>query len=285
MDLYEESLKDSGLFLEKLERNIRIKPLTTNEQFEELRKLPKAIVYIKAEWSGPEKVRRPRVYTAMSHVEVRKVPGYYVDIDKLPPEFEQQLRNYRIQLHGYGEVFFFEQGRCTGFMPSKELMPNNEIQETLLEWVRRVPNQWPVPKTLRMLIDCGVWPTNYNNVVTNPLQIPIGRLKDTLPEENEICLYAYPFFTIAEQMRRLNQLTFYSEFGSIEELDTDKALEIGDFGPGSDALIVLDYRYNETEPAVLAQKWENGTTNWVQIAANFDEFAAMTRLDKMIKRL
>lgn len=223
----------------------------------------------------------------MCHIEVRKVPGYYFDIDKLPPEFEQWLVNHSIsiRLHGNGEVFFFEQGQCTGFMLSQELMPNNEIEETLLEWVRRKPHQWPIPKTLRMLIDCGVWPTNYDGAVTNPLQIPMGRLKELLPEENDIYLYAYPFYTIAEFIRRIGVASVYTELYKLDELDVAKAVEIGCFGHGSDAAIILDYRYNETEPTVLAQKWDGSDNNWIQIAADFDEFAAMTNLDKMIKRL
>lgn len=47
MDLYEESLEHNGLYLQKLERNIRIKPLDSDEQFAALKKLPKAIISLR----------------------------------------------------------------------------------------------------------------------------------------------------------------------------------------------------------------------------------------------
>jgi hypothetical protein len=55
---------------------------------------------------------------------------------------------------------------------------------------------------------------------------------------------------------------------------------IADFGIGADAVVVLDYSRDAANPPVLRLRWApQGVGNeWVQVARDFDEFAAMLGL-------
>jgi hypothetical protein len=56
-------------------------------------------------------------------------------------------------------------------------------------------------------------------------------------------------------------------------IDFDLALDIADFGLGSDAPILLDYREDTTNPRVIRLRWQQGTPNqWVIMAPDFRSF-------------
>jgi hypothetical protein len=54
-----------------------------------------------------------------------------------------------------------------------------------------------------------------------------------------------------------------------------KSIVMADFGPGSDAPILLDYRFDLARPRVLRLKWGPAARNntWVIAAETFHEFA------------
>jgi hypothetical protein len=64
------------------------------------------------------------------------------------------------------------------------------------------------------------------------------------------------------------------------EIDFDLALDIGDFGLGSDAPILLDYRENSETPRVIRLRWSyKGRANhWVMMAPDFESFVSELEL-------
>ena len=103
----------------------------------------------------------------------------------------------------------------------------------------------------------------------------MGRLA---PGESELFLEPPPFRTLATEITGNPQ--FWAEHGALDEIDPELALVIGDFGLGSDAAIVLDYRRSADEPAVLGLAWSDEGNHWVELAASFDEFVRLLRLDR-----
>jgi hypothetical protein len=62
-----------------------------------------------------------------------------------------------------------------------------------------------------------------------------------MPGESEIWLDASPFHTVDR-----DNLEWFEQFREPDQIDFAKAVIIGDFGPGSDAPIVIDF---SNEPA------------------------------------
>src|SRR5262245_11736427 len=133
-----------------------------------------------------------------------------------------------------------------------------------------------LPSELRTLLAAGAWPlkdeeANRQNVL--PHQIPTTLVERFAPGESQIFLYPPPFPTIAECCE-CQEGVFWREFGALSEIDPDRAVIIGDFGLGSDAHIVLDYR-TQPSPSLLRLAWTSGerSTHWVPF---FDTFAAFS---------
>jgi len=73
---------------------------------------------------------------------------------------------------------------------------------------------------------------------------------------------------------------FWSRFGALEEISPELCVDIGDFGLGSDSPILLDYRQDRSNPAVIRLQWRKPQPNGcVRCADSFDEFADMLGLD------
>jgi hypothetical protein len=74
---------------------------------------------------------------------------------------------------------------------------------------------------------------------------------------------------------------FYSRYGALHELIPEAAVEIADFGIGSDSPILLDYRLSPTNPRVLQLEWssDNAEANsWVVMADDFASFVDLLGL-------
>jgi hypothetical protein len=53
-------------------------------------------------------------------------------------------------------------------------------------------------------------------------------------------------------------------------IDFERSIVIGDFGLGSDAPIILDYRASVTAPTVLRLHWSPNGNRWVEMAADVE---------------
>jgi hypothetical protein len=72
---------------------------------------------------------------------------------------------------------------------------------------------------------------------------------------------------------------FWTKWGALNEIEPELALDIGDFGLGSDSAVVLDYR--KADPSVIRLVWRKPDPNtWVLCAGTFDEFADMLGLEQ-----
>jgi hypothetical protein len=102
-------------------------------------------------------------------------------------------------------------------------------------------------------------------------------------------LYPNPMVTFAadhesKRMGALGGTEFFAVFErTLKQMDPDRTLFIADFGAGSDAPILLDYRENPTDPPVIGFKWQDvleldggsywdGAHQWVRLAPSFSEF-------------
>ncbi|HYF49919.1 MAG TPA: hypothetical protein VEJ63_10960 [Planctomycetota bacterium] len=133
-----------------------------------------------------------------------------------------------------------------------------------------------LPLELLQLIETGHWPTRENVSKQNIRQV-IGaeRLKKLAPEEHHLYLEPPPFTPVA--VLRDQNRAFWEQDGALDQIIPERTLVIGDFGPGSDTVLALDYCDTRTDPAVIRLLWRGayGTSNnkWVLMAKTFREFA------------
>jgi hypothetical protein len=142
---------------------------------------------------------------------------------------------------------------------------------------RAVSEGLAIPPRLSSLIETGVWPTTESahsqQLRPSAAAEDVGRLA---PGEDSLFLDPPPFRTLASVIAENRQ--FWDEHGALDEIDPELALVIGDFGLGSDAAIVLDYRRRRDEPSVLRLAWTADGNHWVEAAPTFEEFARLLRL-------
>jgi hypothetical protein len=134
-----------------------------------------------------------------------------------------------------------------------------------------------IPEALVALLDKGCWPSNAREATLQNLRvsIPPAAVTNLAADERSIYLYPPPFGTVAG-LWRTDPPGFWEEMGAVHQLDPDKAVVIADFGIGSDAPILLDYRDDPGEPRLVGLKWAEpypAGNHWVPIARNFAEFA------------
>jgi hypothetical protein len=146
-----------------------------------------------------------------------------------------------------------------------------------------------LPSELSDLIATGRWPltqaeANRQNLPSGP--IPRELIKKLVPGEEQLFLLPPPFRTIAERRERGErgerdggERNFWREYGALDEIDPQRAVVIGDFGLGSDAVIVLDYRPARS-PSLIRLAWTDGALrpHWVPFFATFSEFARAFQL-------
>jgi hypothetical protein len=133
----------------------------------------------------------------------------------------------------------------------------------------------PVPLLLLETLDSGRWPRTVDEANRQNLfpLVPEDRIRRLAPEEATIYLYPPPFATVARHLSG-EGADFYRRFGVVEQLVPEVAIEIGDFGLGSDAPILLDYRDSLTDPSVIRLCWPgDGQANvWRLMAPDFPTF-------------
>jgi hypothetical protein len=138
-----------------------------------------------------------------------------------------------------------------------------------------------IPDVLLAAIDAGRWPRTADEALKQNLRplVPEERIRRLAPEESQLYLYPPPFATVARALAGSGR-DFYTRFGAVEQLVPEATIEIADFGLGSDALVVLDYRAGPTDPRVLRLLWPgDGQSNrWVVMAPDFPTFVEALRL-------
>jgi hypothetical protein len=131
-----------------------------------------------------------------------------------------------------------------------------------------------IPDLILEMIDAGRWPNNHhmaNRQNLKSLATP-ERIALLAPEESLLFLLPPPFLTVREEATE-NEYWLNNQ-SAPEMIDFDLAIDIGDFGLGSDAPILLDYRTDNSNPSVIRLKWaKDGTGNlWVPMADSIQHF-------------
>ena len=145
-----------------------------------------------------------------------------------------------------------------------------------------------IPQGLLDLIAAGFWPDTHQGIV-QPELLPPDVVSALFPGEHGLFLYAPPFQTVG-QLVADGERFWTDEIAAPGEIDFNLTIAIADFGHGSDAPIVLDYRRDREEPAVMRLQYSSGQappgpaagprTGWVVIADTFDQFANSLGLDE-----
>jgi hypothetical protein len=141
----------------------------------------------------------------------------------------------------------------------------------------------PIPEELIALLQTGRWPgtaQEANGQNLRPGLIRPERVRTIADDESLVFLYPPPFSTV-ESLRRSGERFWDEAYAAPQEISFAHSVPIGDFGLGSDAPIMLDYRADPSSPAVIRLRWSpNGrqANRWVPVADSFARFAELLDL-------
>ncbi len=148
-----------------------------------------------------------------------------------------------------------------------------------------IEERLPIPSSLLRLVERGVWPRTSNDCMSQNLEpvIPDASIRAWAPEETRVYFYTIPKFCIQTLIDNGDSF-WLNALQAPQELDFRLSAAIGDFGIGSDAPIILDYRDCIDIPTVLRLRWSSGGNHWIRVADTFDAFVSMTGLDSAPER-
>jgi hypothetical protein len=139
---------------------------------------------------------------------------------------------------------------------------------------RKGPALLRPPLLLEELLAAGRWPRTVEEQQRQNLAqlVAAERVRRLAPEESTIFLLAPPFRTVRDKAS--SNPYWMDAMAAPSEIDFDLALDIGDFGLGSDAPILLDYREAPESPCVIRLRWspDGGENHWVMMAPDFETF-------------
>ena len=132
---------------------------------------------------------------------------------------------------------------------------------------------WTLPDELEALIASGYWP-NAANANRQNLEslVPQDRVRAFAPEEDRIWFDPPPFTLVSDLIAQGDDHAFWRrEEAHPDGISPEHSVVIGDFGLGSDAPIILDYRRDEKRPAVLRLKWGRtfADNRWILASESF----------------
>lgn len=146
-----------------------------------------------------------------------------------------------------------------------------------------------LPSRLVRLIDAGHWPSTSreaNRQQGRPAIFAPEVVARIAPTETQLFLYPPPFRTVQRCVDQ-GEPFWLEPVAAPGDLDPKLAIAIGDFGLGSDAPLVLDYRVDRLRPRVLRLQWRAQATvnRWMLVTRGFDEFCDRLELEKRMFRL
>ncbi len=136
-----------------------------------------------------------------------------------------------------------------------------------------------LPSELVWLIESGWWPTQANAKYQNGAGLVAPeQVQRVSREDRRIYFLPPPFQRVAEAMDR-HPSFWLSPAVALRQIDPYRAIDIGDFGIGSDSPILLDFRQDMAQPAVLYLHYDaHRTTRWLKCADSFLEFMQRLQL-------
>ncbi|MEM6258790.1 MAG: hypothetical protein AAGI37_10805 [Planctomycetota bacterium] len=144
-----------------------------------------------------------------------------------------------------------------------------------------------LPDQLLALISKGIWPTSDNSQRQNLK--PIYRNKHAYKDRFEmdtLFLYPPPFVLVSEDIVdgdhfwKDKALTQYFGQSLTHGIEPELAVILGDFGPGTDAIFILDYQFDLKNPQITGMDYGevSNQKGWTQLANNIDEFCEVIGL-------
>jgi hypothetical protein len=137
-----------------------------------------------------------------------------------------------------------------------------------------------IPDLIQEMIDAGRWSRDHQSSILQNLNslATSDRIAVLAPEESLLYLLPPPFVTVREKSKE-NEHWLHEQLAP-HMIDFDLAIDIGDFGLGSDAPILLNYRTDKSNPRVIRLKWSSdGNENqWVPMAENIQHFVEILGL-------
>ena len=145
---------------------------------------------------------------------------------------------------------------------------------------------WEIPARLQRLLAAGKWPRDVDEETAQYRRppVPLDHVHRFAPEERDIYLLCPPFKSAAQRIRSGERFWEWEQ-AAPGEISFNHAVVIGDFGIGSDAPVILDYRLDPRQPCVLRLRYDfvpgprpTTITHWVGVAQSFDDFADLLGL-------
>ena len=111
--------------------------------------------------------------------------------------------------------------------------------------------------------------------------IPEDRVRAFASDESTIHFLPPPFFTVSALLSS-NERYWTSEMACPSGISFEHSVVIGDFGLGSDAPIVLDYRTDPTRPGVIRLCFGEtfAESRWVTAALDFDAMCEILHIEQ-----
>lgn len=126
--------------LDALERTIQLKELATQQDFESVLNLDKALIYLLVDWSVPERASRYAVYKTLSDLEVNEIPVFKIDCSDQEKQYVvdwllgQHGDYHRLFYGGNGETLLIEKGKLTDFIKLPFQLGLEIVRNKMLAW-------------------------------------------------------------------------------------------------------------------------------------------------------
>ncbi|AEW01670.1 hypothetical protein A4D02_06615 [Niastella koreensis] len=127
--------------LNSLEKACNIKELVTEQEFIDVLKLDKAIIYMLVDWSGPERISRYLVYQVLTDLGPEEgIPVFKIDCSDQTKEYivrwlvKQRESNKELYYGGWGETLFLNLGNIVDFIGNPAKNGRMKTEEKLAEW-------------------------------------------------------------------------------------------------------------------------------------------------------
>ncbi|EDN66559.1 conserved hypothetical protein [Beggiatoa sp. PS] len=142
--------------------------------------------------------------------------------------------------------------------------------------------KFTIPPEITYAIKQGIWPRTHTEAIQQNIEslVSIEVIHGFAPDEDHLFLYPPPFVTLQSEIDSGGTLS--PEELAVDQINPSAVIVIGDFGPGSDTAVALDYSTSDIQPIVIRQQWRlpHETNRWLKIASTFSAFWAMLSLEK-----
>lgn len=130
----------TGELLNNLEQANGIQELVTQQDFSDMLKIEKAIVYLLVNWSGPELVSRYCVYQGLKELGTEGTPAFKIDCSDQSKEYivewldKQREGKKEFYYGGWGETLFLHKGDIVDYISNPAKLGLANTKEKLSEW-------------------------------------------------------------------------------------------------------------------------------------------------------